>query len=260
MEVLETKEEAEKKAEQKRQEEEVVKEISKTLHEAQDRVDARHADDENAESESKKLVANVDEYVEGKESLKTVKERIDPVNATQADPKAGSRSIEVTDAEKEVFFKCVLSGDRYRETVSLFNGNLNVTFRSRSSLESEAVDAFLRRRVANGLIETQSSYSDGLRCCLLAACVEEVNGEKFPTLTEAGGGESDGMFYHETKEGLDSPKWLWLYDKWRDKPELISAAIIDSFFDFEAKYWLMISNSKNSNFWIPGEPSGNSKK
>ena len=255
MEVLETKDEAEKKAEQKKHEEEVVKEISKTLHEAQERVDARHSDEESSADEDKPMEADVDSYVSGNRPLEMVKERVDAVSLDRVDENKGKRVVSVTEAEKRAFFDSVISGSRYKATVTLFNGGLSISFRSRSAIESEAVDAFIRKRVALGKIQSNQEYADTMRFAVLAAGVEELNGQKFPTLTEAG--ETNiGMFYAETKTGLDEPKWLWLYDKWRAMAESVVAVAVEAYFAFEAKYWLMIRNADNENFWKTGESTG----
>lgn len=255
MEVLETKEETEKKEEQKRKEEAVVKEISKKLHEAQDRVDARHAAEDAAIDEDKPMEVDVNSYISGNRPLEMIKERINPVSLERVDENSGKRVVTVTDREKKEFFDSVISGSRYKASATLFNGGLKVVFRSRSAIESEAIDSFIRKRVALGKIQSNQEYADTMRFAVLAAGVEELNGEKFPTLTEAG--ETNiGMFYSETKTGLDEPKWLWLYDKWRARAESVVAVVVEAYFAFEAKYWLMIGNADNENFWKTGESTG----
>lgn len=254
MEVLETKEQAASEKERKAAEAETMKEMASKLREAQERVDERHRDDAKDGGQEERTEADVDAHVDANPPLKAVRERTKPVDASSVDDRRG-RTVSVTDEEKAAFFESIVSGDRYRASEALFGGRLKVVFRSRSAIESEAVDSFIRRRVASGGIATNQQYADAMRFALLAACVEELNGERFPTLTEAGE-DRIGMFYHDTKEGLKEPKWLWLYDKWRDRPESVVAVVIEAFFDFEAKYWLMIGNAKTENFWNAGGSTG----
>ncbi len=253
MEVLETKDEAEKKAEQKKREEEVAKEISKTLREAQERVDARHADDDSAEGGE--LVANVDKHIAGSDVLSTVFKNGPGVDTALADKKKGDRIVVVSDAEKEKFLDSVVTGKRYEEEISLMSGKLNVKFRSRSAIESEAIDAFLRDGVVSGRINNQIVYADTMRFCLLAAGVASLNGETFPTLTDAAEGRGN-LFKTATKDGSQPPKWTWLYDKWRDMTEIVVAILIDAYFEYEAKYWRMIEKSRDENFWNAAESTG----
>lgn len=253
MEVLETKEEAGRRAAMEASEEQAMKEMSAKIREAQDRVDERHSSDDMA-SDDGKMEADVDSYVGNNESLAAINNRIDPVSLSRIDEKK-KRVVSVTDEEKRAFFDSVISGERYRCPVSLFNGAFKITFRSRSAIESEAIDAFIRKRVSIGRIQSNQEYADTMRFAVLSAGVDELNGEKFPTLTEAG--ETGlGMFYSETKSGLDEPKWMWLYDRWRNKAESVVAVAVEEYFAFEAKYWLMIGNANNENFWKTGESTG----
>jgi hypothetical protein len=253
MEVLETKEEAKNKAEQAIKEEEVVKEISKAIHDAQDRVDARHADDDS--NDRGELVANVDKHIAGSDVLSTVFKNGPGVDTSVADKKNGDRIVVVSDVEKEKFLDSVVSGKRYEEDISLMSGKLNVKFRSRSAIESEAIDAFLRDGVVSGRINNQIVYADTMRFCLLAAGVASLNGETFPTITDAAEGR-EHLFKTATKDGTKPPKWMWLYEKWRDMTEIIVAILIDAYFEYEAKYWRMIEKSRDENFWNAAESTG----
>ena len=260
MEVLETREQAAERERADREEREVVREVSRVLREAQDDIDRerseKSAGDDSGEGLSAKMEANVSNHVESSPVLGKIAGRTDPVAVSKADARASTRVVSVTDAEKSAFVDSVVSGGRYFSEERLLGGRLVVRFRSRSAAESEAIDSFLRKRVAMGLVRSNQEYADAMRFCVLAAGVDELNGEKFKTLSEAGGGTGVGMFYTESKDGLEEPRWMWLYDLWRGKPESIVAIVIESYFDFEAKYWLMISRSGDENFWSPGESTG----
>jgi hypothetical protein len=250
MEVLETKEEAVAKDEQKKQEAEVVKEISKKLHEAQERVDARHADEDGVASE--KLSVDVDDHIGSSPALSVVSGNPIGSESAVADKKGGKRIVVVTDDEKSRFMDSVVTGKRYTADVSLMSGKLNVRFRSRSAIESEAIDSFLRDGLLDGTIKNQVVYADVMRFCLLAAGVEMLNGEVFPTLTEAAKSR-EGLFKTATEDGTKAPGWLWLYDSWRDRTEIVVAMLIEAYFEYEAKYWRMIERAKDENFWTAAE-------
>ena len=247
MEVLETKEQAVERDERKKQEQEVVKEISKTLHDAQERVEARHAEDDSGDIDDK-IVVDVDEHVRQSASLSAVADSPVGVDTSVADKNDGKRTVVVTDDEKAKFLDSVVTGKRYVEDVSLMSGKLEVRFRSRSAVESEAIDAFLRDGIVTGRIKNQVVYADMMRFCLLAAGVERLNGEAFPTLTEAAKSR-EGLFKSATENGTDEPKWLWLYNSWRDRTEIVVAILIEAYFEYEAKYWRMIERAKDANFW-----------
>ena len=252
MEVLETRESAEASNARKAKEDEAINEIQEVLSAASKRVDERHSgESDSGVPEDERLVADVKGHVDGSPSLSGIDKSIEAASTNVLDANRDKRNVEVTKAEKDAFLSSVVSGERYREDVSLVGGALRVSFRSRSSLESEAIDAFLRRKVVSKEIESSVEFSEAMKFCILAACVESVNGVKNPTLTEAAEGK-DGLFYKADKDGINPPKWLWLYEQWREKPEFFAAAIIEAYFEFEAKYWVMIKSAKDENFWKAG--------
>jgi hypothetical protein len=255
MEVLETREEVESSKTKRQREDEVAREMQAALSAASKRVEERHAGDDAKPLEDERTVADVKAHVEESPSLSGISRSMEAASTNVIDPKREERKVEVTKAEKEAFINSVVTGDRYRESVSLMGGALSVTFRSRSSIESEAIDSLLRKRVTSGEIASSTEFAEAMKFCILSACVESVNGVKNPTLTEAADGKN-GLFHFADKDGINPPKWLWLYDQWRDKPEFFAASIIEAYFDFEAKYWVMIKNAKDENFRNAGRSTG----
>lgn len=229
----------------------VMDEAMEALSKAEEQVDTKDTDDTKDLEPLEDLdSADVDKRV----SESSILSSVGSVNGDRftdvVDDNKPTRKVNITKEEKDRFLESVVSGTRYISEASIFGGRIRVKFRSRSAVESEAIDSFLRYRASHKVITNGVSFADTMRFCMLAAGVEMLNGEAFPTLTEIAGDRA-GLFYHETETGEEEPKWVWLYEKWCSRPESIVAAIVSKYFEFEAKYWAMIEKASDENFWNP---------
>lgn len=266
MKVLETSEgQADNKTEAaeptlKEQKEKVFEEVEEALESAAASIESKKPKDPSEGTPGKPLSVDIkadpDEYVKENPSLASAKAVSSDRFSAIADDGNKTRLVEVTEDEKNAFIESVVSGNRYSGKASLFGGRINVVFRSRAAVESEAIDSFLRYRGMNGVIKSSVSYVDALRFCILAAGVESINDEHYPTLISTSDGNNENMFYRDSPDGTKEPCWVWMFDKWRDRSEYLVAAILNEYFAFEAKYWKLIERAADENFWNPGGSTG----
>jgi len=154
--------------------------------------------------------------------------------------------IIITNKEREAFLDALVSGDRFKLSFSIFNGRITGVLRSRSQAESHAIIQQLNRESTQGAVMTQLEYATRLRNMLLAAQVEELSGEAYVELASP---------LLQTVKGDETVKagWLPQVNVWVDKNEGLVAALYRELQKFERKYWTMVENSDNQNFWNPVE-------
>lgn len=158
-------------------------------------------------------------------------------------------TVTVEARHKEAFLDSLVTGDRYRETLSLYGGRVKVTFRSRTLAETDAIMSHLQHLAAGKIVTSDYEYSSAVRLAMLAAQVERLNEVEYPPLAEP-------LFYVDTGESVDPPGWLDAVSIWQSKPEALVAALGAACSEFEARYWAMVKASGDINFWQPGESTG----
>lgn len=168
--------------------------------------------------------------------------------ATALDPKTTmpKSKIVVDKVSRDRFLDCLVTGERYAESFSLYNGKIRGIIRCRSLDETEAMEAYIRRKVVTREIVSQAEYTALVRRCLLASQIAELNGVKFPELEHP-------LFACETEEGMRPPAWLGRLDAWGDRPDAFVVLLVGRIVEFEARYWAMIRSSEDENFWKTGE-------
>lgn len=238
-------------------------EITKT----EDRTNDAEAMGGNEQASSATVPATGDKTDAGKEyvpleNLKTAKTdsakgnepMLEAVDSSEEDRKGviGYQEhdvYEITDEEKAQFIRAVVTGDRYRATARLFGGNMVVKFRSRSVDETEAILSYLHRKGILGEFSTRSDMSNATVAALLTAQVEEIDGVAYPEMKRP-------LKFSQNGGTVEDPAWVSDADGWRRKPEFIVSALGRALIEFESKYWAMIDESKNENFWNPGTSTG----
>lgn len=149
----------------------------------------------------------------------------------------------ITPEEKRTFVDALVSNSRWIHESSIFGGKIKVTLRSRTRAETDALYAYIRHELSRG-DESLSLLQGDMAFILLVAHVAELNGTKFPemkaplTYTEEGGLEKE-------------PGWIEDLQNWKKRPIGITDALINRIQLFEYKYWAMVSEASNSNFWTP---------
>lgn len=220
------------------------------LKAAREKMSEEDAEDEEAEQYS----VDVETGVGDDRQLSASKESVDAVGArtdmiVPDDKKDDLSSVEITDDEKQAFIDAVVSGGRYRNTVTIFGGRVVLGLRARTVGESEAIDSYIRRRVSDGTIKVGVEYSDNMRLCLLVSDVERLGDEVFPEMSKP-------LMAVSTPDGVVEPEWTKMLDVWRSKPEGLVNAILPEIFKFEVKYGEMVKHGSDENFWPTGESTG----
>lgn len=175
---------------------------------------------------------------------KATKENTDLVNLDSAAAK-----VVITDDDKTRFIDAVLRGCRYTAYAYLYGGKVRVKFRSRTLNETEAIMAYVHREGILGNIVTRADLSDNMMAALFVAQVEEVGDLSYPEMKQP-------YKFVDTPSGVENPGWIGELEMWKSKPEHLTAALGNALIEFEAKYWKMIGESKNENFWNPGRSTG----
>ena len=151
--------------------------------------------------------------------------------------------LEITPEEKDAFVESLLTGKRHYQTYTIFGNRVHVTIRNRTIAETQAMYAYMRYMLtkdasALAILEGDMSY------ILLAAQIEEINGVKYPEMQEP-------LNFIENDGKVQDPGWLSCLQDWKSKPEGLTNALINRVQLFEYKYWTMVSEASNRNFWNP---------
>lgn len=196
---------------------------------------------EGVDSASKDAAVNKDAL------LKLGQESKDSPNELLAMPNKGD--VVISDADKAAFLDSIVSGSRFESTTYLFGGRLKLKLRSRSLEETEAILSFLHRTGVKGELVTKADVSNAALTALLVAQVKELGDVSFDEMRRP-------LKYVETADGVKDPGWVKDLKIWNKKPEALCSAIGAALVDFEAKYWKMVDEAKNENFWNPGGSTG----
>ncbi len=154
--------------------------------------------------------------------------------------------VEISQAEKDDFLAALVSGGRYEQKFSVYNGRIRGRLRCRSTDESEAIAAWVNTGIRDNRFATPLDYSIAVRNALLAAQVMELNGTRYTELTEP---------LYRTSSGDDTtdPGWVAAADAWSKQPEPVVSAVYNELKLFERKYWTMIAHATKQDFWRPVE-------
>lgn len=157
--------------------------------------------------------------------------------------------VEILQEHRDRFIDSVVTGERYFEDFFLMGGRISIRIRSRSSEETDAIGSYLRVMVNKGDVRTDNEYSSLLRKLMCIAQVERMNGVAFPTMEAP-------LLYEETTAGRTPPAWEPRIAFWAAKPDAVVVMAVRCIMEFEARYWTMIRNVDDENFWRTGESTG----
>ena len=152
---------------------------------------------------------------------------------------------QITPEDKQAFVDAILANTRMQLKFSLFGGKLNFTIRSRTYEETRAAMHFASDE-ARGTFESQTVFSMRLRAMLMAMQVAEFNGTQYPTAGELG-----NLFTVKVDGKPIPPPWLKQTKTFEDLPEAVFEAVWQCIYEFEVKYWTLVRNSRNQDFWLP---------
>ena len=168
-------------------------------------------------------------------------------NNTEERLKVGTDSytpndLMITPEEKSAFIDAMITGERYRQTFSLFGGKITVKIRSRVAAETHAMYSYIRHSLANGGAGNINAVEGDMAYVPLVAQIEELNGKKFPEMKEP-------LTFVESEGKETPPGWFEDFKAWKSKPEGLTSALISCIQLFEYKYWMMTKEATNKNFW-----------
>ena len=168
--------------------------------------------------------------------------------------------VEITQDDRDSFLQCLVTGGRYERGFSVFGGKLTGVFRCRKIAESDGILAWINHLISTKRIGASIEYMDLMRNALLASQVKSLRGlinEDFEELpapyaptrrTVVRKGE-DGKDISDVE--VTDPGWLKAAESWGERPEALVSAIHGELQLFERRYWTMVMEASNQNFWSP---------
>jgi len=154
--------------------------------------------------------------------------------------------VVVTAEEKEAFLKAVTFDTRLELPFSIFGGKVKGVIRNRTLAEHNVLQAYLMAVMVSKQIHTDDEYQQQLRALVLAAQVQKLGDTEYPELKEPLAPQGDGQ----------APGWLEAYNMWLKKDGNglgVTRAIFAEIQKFEGKYWSMLRQAENENFWSTAE-------
>lgn len=152
--------------------------------------------------------------------------------------------VALTEDERGTFLDTLVQGTRYERKFSLFDGRIRGRLRCRSTEESQAIAEWMNAGIREGRFKDPLAYAVEMRNILMAAQVMELNGTRYPELTQP-------LYRTQCGEQITEPGWLDQAKIWSKQPEPVVAAVYEELRLFERKYWTMVVHAKDQNFWRP---------
>lgn len=153
------------------------------------------------------------------------------------------KELIITPEEKVAFINSIVDNTRFEKRYSLFGGKINLTVRSITAEESQALAAWaIRQGAANPSDQLAGRY----RKYLLTAQVSMFNGVAMPPLEEPlfATMESDGKTIKE-------PGWCARSAFWDKQSSGVVQATIECLSDFDRHYSTLCAKAEDENFWNP---------
>lgn len=168
--------------------------------------------------------------------------------------------VEITQEDRDAFLQCLVTGGRYEREFSLFNGKLTGVFRCRKIAESDGILAWLNNLIMTGKIAARIEHMSLMRNALLAAQVKSLRGllnEDYeelpapyaPVRKPVVRRDENGKDVPDVD--VEEPGWLRAAAEWGKRPEALVSAIHGELQLFERRYWTMVMEAGNQNFWSP---------
>jgi hypothetical protein len=152
--------------------------------------------------------------------------------------------VTLTEDDRNAFIDALIKGDRYVRPFSCFGGAVTGKFRSRLQKESAAIMGVLLKEYREGQLGTTVEYSTRVRNILLTAQVAALQDEEHRPLSQP-------LNWQVMDDGKQSkpPGWITQVDLWSEKPEALVSALYQELRLFEQKYWTMVLNAQDQDFW-----------
>jgi hypothetical protein len=155
--------------------------------------------------------------------------------------------VELTPEDKTAFLSAIVSDERFELPFSLFDGKIEGVFRSRLNKETRAILQELRRQLTAEEFNSEIEYTTRMRHAIMRFQLKEINGESYPLPTEL-------TAIVSVPEGSDEkvvtpPQWTTEAEVYFNGNEARTAAIYNALCIFEGKYWTLVENANNQDFW-----------
>lgn len=159
--------------------------------------------------------------------------------------------VEITESDKDAFIASLIDNTRYTRSFSIFNGKITGVIQSRTADETRALIHEAQRRVRTSEVLTDADYSAIFRKAVLRFQIKEVNNAAFPEVTYP----LLAQYNFTALDGEDAikpPAWFAEAEKfWGPKQCGYVTAVYAEVMKFEFKYWTLVENSANQDFWLP---------
>lgn len=154
-------------------------------------------------------------------------------------------NLNITPEDKEAFITAAIHNKRMTLTYSLMGGRITVRVRSRLVAETRAIIARERWEIENKMVDNRMDHTIRLRSMLMTAQIAEFNGQSYNELEEP-------LMPQVGAEGAETaPAWVTRIDHWAGQSDAVHAMLWGCIQDFEDKYWRMIEDAQNADFWQP---------
>lgn len=152
-----------------------------------------------------------------------------------------AEELVITPKEKQAFLDSLVTGGRYTQAYDIFGGRVHVVVRNRTTDETNAMYAYVRYALSRPG-NTTASVDSQLPFVPLVAQIEEINGVKYPEMKAP-------YTFVEDKGVTTEPGWYEDFLAWVKKPEGLTSALVNRIQLFEYKYWTMVKEASNADFW-----------
>lgn len=152
-----------------------------------------------------------------------------------------AEELVITAEEKDAFLTSLITGERFKLRYSIFGGKISVVIRNRTTGETNAMYAYIRYALSRPG-NTSASVDAELPFIPLTCQIAEVNGVAYPEMKAP-------YNFVEEKGKTTPPGWYDDFIAWTKKPEGLTSALVNRIQLFEYKYWTMVKEAANANFW-----------
>jgi hypothetical protein len=150
-----------------------------------------------------------------------------------------SKLSQITEEDKENFFKSVISDQPFYEKVSLFGGKMTITLKTMTVEENNDVIAQINKDKDTEVAENNDAYFITISTYRLGLCLAEIDGVKYQTIDKSTFKETDKGVTYVRARAADMQKW----------PTFKLSAFLAAFNDFEEKVTNLTNEVKTENFW-----------
>lgn len=140
--------------------------------------------------------------------------------------------VQITDIDREKFFKAFISDQPFCEEYSLFEKKVTVKFKTLTVSENNDVFRQISLDNVAGIAKNEQSYMVVITLYRLAQSLQEINGEKFSDTTKETFIEQENLTYVKAKADtlLNWPAFkltafLEAYRMFEEKVERLTAAV-----------------------------------